>query len=227
MSRVAENEGKSETGKHLYLIGGPMGVGKTTVGQILKKMLPDCVYLDGDWCWDMDPFTVTDETKRMVIENICALLNNFLKCSAYENIVFCWVMHEQGIIDEILARLNTGILAGTEKITKSRENTENTAIYRGAEMSTDTGGDADSDIRSDAGNDRSGKTYEVRKISLVCEKAELERRIRRDVERGVREPGVLERSLAYIPLYETLDTVKIDVTGQTSWETAETIVNLG
>ena len=196
MSRVAENEGKSETGKHLYLIGGPMGVGKTTVGQILKKMLPDCVYLDGDWCWDMDPFTVTDETKRMVIENICALLNNFLKCSAYENIVFCWVMHEQGIIDEILARLAFG-------------------------------GDADSDIRSDAGNDRSGKTYEVRKISLVCEKAELERRIRRDVERGVREPGVLERSLAYIPLYETLDTVKIDVTGQTSWETADTIVNLG
>ncbi len=208
MSRVAENEGKSETGKHLYLIGGPMGVGKTTVGQILKKMLPDCVYLDGDWCWDMDPFTVTDETKRMVIENICALLNNFLKCSAYENIVFCWVMHEQGIIDEILARLAFGGDADSD-------------------IGSDIGGDADSDIRSDAGNDRSGKTYEVRKISLVCEKAELERRIRRDVERGVREPGVLERSLAYIPLYETLDTVKIDVTGQTSWETADTIVNLG
>lgn len=35
-------------GKTLYLIGGPMGVGKTTVGQQLKKELPDCVLLDGD-----------------------------------------------------------------------------------------------------------------------------------------------------------------------------------
>ncbi len=34
----------------------------------------------------------------MVIENICFLLNNFIKCSAYENIVFCWVMHEQSIM---------------------------------------------------------------------------------------------------------------------------------
>ena len=75
--------------KRLYLIGGPMGVGKTTVGQILKKQLADCVYLDGDWCWDMDPFSVTPETKCMVIDNICTLLNNFLRCTAYKNIVFC------------------------------------------------------------------------------------------------------------------------------------------
>ncbi|HBA69930.1 MAG TPA: nucleotide kinase, partial [Lachnospiraceae bacterium] len=26
---------------------------------------------------------------------------------AYENIIFCWVMHEQGIIDEIIAKLET------------------------------------------------------------------------------------------------------------------------
>ena len=37
--------------KQLYLIGGTMGAGKTTVGRILKKQLPDCVFLDGDWCW--------------------------------------------------------------------------------------------------------------------------------------------------------------------------------
>ena len=41
----------------------------------------------------------------MVLDNICYLLTNFLKCSAYENIVFSWVMHEQTIIDNILAKL--------------------------------------------------------------------------------------------------------------------------
>ena len=70
--------------KTLYLIGGTMGVGKTTVSQILKKRLPNAVYLDGDWCWDASPFQVTEETKAMVLDNICHLLSNFLRCSAYE-----------------------------------------------------------------------------------------------------------------------------------------------
>lgn len=93
--------------KTLYLIGGAMGVGKTAVSQQLKIDLPNSVFLDGDWCWDASPFQVTEETKTMVTGNICYLLNNFLHCSAYENIIFCWVMHEQFIIDSIVERLNT------------------------------------------------------------------------------------------------------------------------
>lgn len=85
-----------------------MGSGKTTVCQALKKTLPNCVFLDGDWCWDMQPFRVTPETKKMVMENICFLLNQFIRCGAYENIIFCWVMHEQGIIDGILSELEAG-----------------------------------------------------------------------------------------------------------------------
>lgn len=93
--------------KTLYMIGGTMGVGKTTVCQILKKKLDQSVFLDGDWCWDMHPFQVTLETKKMVLENISFLLNNFIHCTAYENIIFCWVMHEQAILDDILSRLDT------------------------------------------------------------------------------------------------------------------------
>ena len=84
-----------------------MGVGKTSTCQILKMKLQDSVFLDGDWCWDMHPFQVTLETKKMVLENISFLLNNFIHCTAYENIIFCWVMHEQAILDDILSRLDT------------------------------------------------------------------------------------------------------------------------
>ncbi|WP_340139726.1 nucleotide kinase [Ruminiclostridium josui] len=56
----------------------------------------------------MTPFTVNDETKAMVMDNICYLLNNFIRCSEFKNIIFCWVMHEQWIIDELLSRLETG-----------------------------------------------------------------------------------------------------------------------
>ncbi len=93
--------------KNIYLIGGTMGVGKSTICRIMKYKLNNSVFLDGDWCWDMHPFLVTDETKQMVMENICFLLNNFLGCSAIENVVFCWVMHEQDIINDILSHIET------------------------------------------------------------------------------------------------------------------------
>ena len=93
--------------KRVYLIGGPMGVGKTTVCRELQKRLYRSVFLDGDWCWDANPFQVTEETKAMVTENICFLLNNFLRCSAYDHVIFCWVLHQQEILDGLLSRVDT------------------------------------------------------------------------------------------------------------------------
>lgn len=93
--------------KTLYLISGTMGIGKTAVSHQLKINLPNSVFLDGDWCWDANPFQVTEETKKMVMHNICYLLNNFIRCSAYENVIFCWVMDKQTIIDDILKELHT------------------------------------------------------------------------------------------------------------------------
>ncbi len=93
--------------KTLYIIGGTMGVGKTTTAKCLKQLLPNSVFLDGDWCWDMHPFQVTEETKEMVMDNICHLLNNFIACSVYDSIIFCWVLHQQPILDDLLSRLHT------------------------------------------------------------------------------------------------------------------------
>ena len=91
--------------KTLYLIGGTMGVGKTTVSQQLKRDLHNSVFLDGDWGWNASPFQVNYETKAMALRNICYLLNSFIHCSAYENVIFCWIMHEQSIIDGIISKL--------------------------------------------------------------------------------------------------------------------------
>ena len=91
--------------KRLIFVNGTMGAGKTATCRELKKLLPPCAFLDGDWCWDMEPFQVTAETKAMVQENIAFLLGQFLRCSAYETVIFCWVMHQREIIQELLARL--------------------------------------------------------------------------------------------------------------------------
>lgn len=91
--------------KNLYLIAGPMGVGKTTACLQLEQLLPRCAFLDGDWCWHMHPFQVTEATKAMVLDNICHVLNNFLACRDFENVVFCWVMHQREIWQALRARL--------------------------------------------------------------------------------------------------------------------------
>ena len=113
--------------KTVYLIGGPMGVGKTTVCQILKNQQNNCVFLDGDWCWDMHPFIVNEQTKAMVMKNICFMLNQFIHCPVYETILFCWVMHEQGIIDEILSNLDVeGCRIRKKKAVKERHRCRDT-----------------------------------------------------------------------------------------------------
>lgn len=161
--------------KNIYLIGGTMGVGKTTTCQVLKKKLPNCAFLDGDWCWDMDPFQVNEETKAMVMENIIFMLNSFIRCSVYENIVFCWVMHEQEIMDRILARLEL-------------------------------------------------KDCQVFLFSLVASPKALKIRLQKDIDQGLRTEDVLRRSMDRLPLYEKLDTVKIDVSNISPEEAAERII---
>jgi len=84
-----------------------MGVGKTAVCRALLKKLPNAVFLDGDWCWTSSPFIVNEETKKMVVDNVCHTLRNFLLADSFRNVIFCWVMHEQSIQDDILSRLPT------------------------------------------------------------------------------------------------------------------------
>lgn len=92
--------------KKLILLSGPMGVGKSTVSEALNQKLTHSVYLDGDWCWAMDPFIVNEENKKMVMRNIQFLLQAFIDNSSFEHIIFCWVMHQQAIIDDVLKGLN-------------------------------------------------------------------------------------------------------------------------
>ncbi len=87
------------------MVNGTMGVGKTATCNELLNILHPSAFLDGDWCWNMKPFIVTDETKNMVEDNIVYLLNSFLSCSEYENIIFCWVMQYESIMTDILKRL--------------------------------------------------------------------------------------------------------------------------
>lgn len=166
--------------KNLIFISGTMGAGKTSVAKQLLEELPACVMLDGDWCWTADPFIVNDETKEMVTENITYLLAQFLNCSAYKNVVFCWVMDHQSIADELLMRL--------------QEQTES--------------------------------TFHFYHYSLVLSPEALTERLTRDIELGLRKPDIIDRSIARQPLYNQVDSAKIDVSHWTPQEAAGQIERL-
>ena len=54
----------------LIFIGGASGIGKSTVTVLLLKNLKNCVLLDGDDLWRMNPFKVDENSKAMVEKNI-------------------------------------------------------------------------------------------------------------------------------------------------------------
>ncbi len=160
--------------KRLYLVGGPMGVGKTAACQQLKRLLPGSAYLDGDWCWDMHPFLVTEETRAMVMDNIAHTLSNFLHCSTIQNVILSWVMHEQAILDDLLARLP---LDNCEAVS----------------------------------------------VSLVASPDVLRARLRSDIDAGLRSENVIERSLARLPMYAQVKSVKLDTSALTAQQVAKAI----
>jgi len=41
----------------------------------------------------------------MLLDNITYLLGNSLACPQYENVLFCWVMQQESIIEDVLSRL--------------------------------------------------------------------------------------------------------------------------
>ncbi|MBC6003087.1 AAA family ATPase [Paeniclostridium sp. NSJ-45] len=93
--------------KKLIIINGVMGVGKTTISKALYKKLDNSFWLDGDNCWMMNPFEVTDENKFMVLDNISYILNNFIKNSKSKYIIFNWVIHTEDIMKDILNKIDS------------------------------------------------------------------------------------------------------------------------
>ena len=93
--------------KKLIIINGPPGIGKTTTCKKLQILLQRSVWLDGDWCWMSNPWTVTEETKRMAENNMAFLLNSFLNCSEYEFILYSWIFRSDELFGIIFNKMKS------------------------------------------------------------------------------------------------------------------------
>lgn len=157
--------------KKLIMVTGTMGIGKNDVCKKLYRSTDRSVWLDGDWCWKMNPWVFDEECKIMVENNITYLIRSYLSNSNIDAIVFSWAIHNQEILDKVLHNID--------------------------------------DIE-----------HEEFTFTLTCDPVELESRM--TVKNWIKED--IEKSLYRMKMYEALgDTVKIDVTHLTIYETAKKI----
>ena len=70
------------------------------------------------------------------------------------------------------------------------------------------------------------ENVDVYKITLMCTKEELIRRIESDVRLGLRDNKNVERSLERYDMYKAMDTIKIDTTGKSIEKIIEEIVGI-
>ena len=94
--------------KKLILISGSPCVGKTVVGDRLFESYDNSAYLDGDWCWCVHPFSVTDRRLRNGDKSMSFILSNYLD-SDFEYVFFTSVVLtdpgiREGILNEITAK---------------------------------------------------------------------------------------------------------------------------
>ena len=79
------------------------------------------------------------------------------------------------------------------------------------------------EIMNDILNKVNISNIDVYKITLMCNKEELIKRINKDIELGIRDENNIKRSLDKYDLYNKMDTIKINTSNKSIEEIVENI----
>jgi broad-specificity NMP kinase len=79
--------------KKLIMIAGPAGIGKTTVCKRLFRTINGCAWLDGDWCWMVNPYPgKNDDQKKYSLESFGRILDGYFNDANTRIILFSWMI---------------------------------------------------------------------------------------------------------------------------------------
>lgn len=90
----------------LIIISGSPCVGKSTVTRNVFSMLDNSAYLDGDWVWCVNPFSVKDPRLRNGDKNMSFTLSTYLKSKFHYVFFSSVVATDANIRDNIIADID-------------------------------------------------------------------------------------------------------------------------
>ena len=92
--------------QQLILITGTPSIGKTTTADSLFKLLNNSAHLDGDWLWNVKPFSLEDPRLRNGDRSMSFALSTYLK-SAFNYVIFSsCILVDKEIRRKIIADIN-------------------------------------------------------------------------------------------------------------------------
>ena len=96
----------------LILLGGPTGVGKTTVMRLLESQLTNAAFLDADDVWRIPDEIAVEATRDIALANVVAVMRGYFQAGC-----------ELGVLSWVFARslLYEPVIAGLEEMVESVE----------------------------------------------------------------------------------------------------------
>ncbi|MCE5236245.1 MAG: AAA family ATPase [Clostridiaceae bacterium] len=92
--------------KKLIMVAGPAGVGKSAVCKELFKKIVGSAWLDGDWCWMVNPYPgKTAEQKTYAEKAFGYILDGYFNDDNTNTILFSWLIHSNFMFELVTNRI--------------------------------------------------------------------------------------------------------------------------
>ncbi len=88
----------------LVLLGGPPGVGKSAVLDILEGLVPDCAVLDADDVWRVNSEVVVAENGHIAISNTISVMQGYFDAGCKIG-VLSWVFAREELFGPVIEAL--------------------------------------------------------------------------------------------------------------------------
>lgn len=88
----------------LVLIGGPPGVGKTSVLAYVERAFDRCACLDADDAWRVQPSEIVESIRPIAERNVASVLRGYFD-AGYPLVFLGWVLANPRLIERLLRTL--------------------------------------------------------------------------------------------------------------------------
>ena len=88
----------------LVLLGGPTGVGKSTVMRLLENRIPHAAILDADDVWRVSKELAVEQNRHIALSNVVSVMRGYFEAGC-ETGILSWVFARSALYDPVIAGL--------------------------------------------------------------------------------------------------------------------------